>query len=145
MMRKSMKEVYNYAVPLLKTINAVIAKIRKWGDLKRDNLDYFIMKYPKFVRFYLLPKIHKRLHNVPGRPVITNSGHYAENISSFLDHDLQALAKVVKSYITDTNEFLKKLCSLPKVPDRIVLCTMDVVGLYANIPHDEGLSALKND
>ena len=126
----------------MKTINAV-AKIRKWGNLKRDNLDYFIMKNPKFARLYLLPKIHKRLHNVPGTPVITNSGHYAENISSFLDHHLQPLAQVVKSYIKDTNEFLKKLRSLPKFPDPIILCTMEVVGLYSNIPHEEGLSALR--
>ena len=101
------------------------------------------MKDPKFARFYLLPKIHKRLHNVPGRPVISNSGYYTENISSFLDHHLQPLAQVVKSYIKDTNEFLKKLCSLPKSPDGIILCTMDVVGLYPNIPHEEGLSALR--
>ena len=75
------KEVSNDAAPLLKTINGVIAKIRKRGDLKRDSLDYFIMKDPKLARFYLLPKIHKRLHNVLGRPVISNSGYYTENIS----------------------------------------------------------------
>ena len=137
------EEVSNDAAPLLKTINGVIAKIRKRGDLKRDTLDYFIMKYPKFARFYLLPKIHKRLHNVPGRPVISNSGYYTENISSFLDHHLQPLALAVKSYIKDTNEFLKKLRSLPKLPDDIILCTMDVVGLYPNIPHEEGQSALR--
>ena len=57
------EEVSNDVPPLLETITAVIAKIRKRGDLKRDNLDYFIMKDPKFARFYLLPKIHKRLHN----------------------------------------------------------------------------------
>ena len=57
------EEVSNDAAPLLKTINKVIAKIRKRGDLQRDNLDYFIMKDPKFARFYLLPKIYKRLHN----------------------------------------------------------------------------------
>ena len=101
------------------------------------------MKDPKFARFYLLPKTHKRLHNVPGRPVITDSGRCAENISSFLDHDLQPLAQAVKSYIKDTNEFLKNLRSVPKFPDRVILCTMDVVGLYANIPHEEGLSALR--
>ena len=61
------EEVSNNVAYLLKTINEVIAKIRKQGDLKRDNLDYFIMKDPKFARFYLLPKIHKRLHNVSGR------------------------------------------------------------------------------
>ena len=84
------------------------------------------MKDPKFARFYLLPKIHKRLHNVPGRPVITNNGHYAQNISSFVDDHLQPLAQVVKSYSEDTNEFLEKLCSLPTFSDRIILCTMDV-------------------
>ena len=137
------EDVFNDPAPLLKTINAVIAKIRKWGDLKRDNLDYFIMKDPKFARFYLLSKINKRLDNVLGRPVITNSGHYAENISSFLDHHLQPLAQVVRSYIKDTNEFLKKLCYLSKFPDHIILCTTDVVELYSNIPHEEDLSALR--
>ena len=107
------EEVSNDAAPLLKAINGVIAKTRKRGDLKRDTLDYFIMKDPKFAWFYLLPKIHKRLHNVPGRPVISNSGYYTENISSFLDHHLQPLAQPVKSYIKDTNEFLKQLRSLP--------------------------------
>ena len=136
------EEVSNDAAPLLKTINGVIAKIRKRGDLKRDTLDYFIMKDPKFARFYLLSKIHKRLHNVPGRPVISNSGYSTENISSFLDQHLQPLAQAVKSYIKDTNEFLKKLRSLQKLPDDIILCTMDIVGLYPNIPHEEGLSAL---
>ena len=61
------------------------------------------MKDPKF---YLLPKNHKRLHNVQGRPVMSNSDYYTENISSFLDHHLQALGQVVKSYIKDTTEFL---------------------------------------
>ena len=101
------------------------------------------MKNTKFANFYLLPKTHKRLHNVPGRPVITNSGHYAESISSFLDHDIQPLAQAVKSYVKDTNELLKKLRSVPKFPGRIILCTMDAVGLYANILHEEGLSALR--
>ena len=32
--------------------------------------------------------------------------------------------------------------SLPNLPDDIILCTVNVVGLYPNIPHDEGLSSL---
>ena len=64
-------------------------------------------------------------------------------LSSFLDFHLQPLAREVKSYIKDTNDFLKKLRSLPNLPDDIILCTVDVVGLYPNIPHEEGLSALR--
>ena len=74
------EEVSNDAAPLLKAINDVIAKIRKQGDLKRHNLDYFIMKDPKCARFYLLPKV---IHNVPGRPVISNSGYYTETFPHF--------------------------------------------------------------
>ena len=100
------------------------------------------MKDPKFIRFCLLPEI-QRLHNVPGRPLISNSGYNTENISSFVDHNLQTLAQAVKSYIKNTNEFLKKLRSLPKLPDAIILFTVDVLGLFSNILHDEGLSALR--
>ena len=123
----------------------MIEKIRKRGDLKKETIKYFEVKDPKFARIYLLPKIHKRLNNAPGRPVISNCGYYAENISAFLDFHLQDfhLAQAVKSYIKDTNDFLNKLRSLPKLPSNIILCTVDVVDLYPNILHEEGLSALK--
>ena len=111
--------------------------------MKKETIKYFEVKDPKFARFYLLPKIHKRLNNVPGRPVISNCGYYTENISGFSDFHLQPSAKVVKAYIKDTNDFLNKLRSLPKLPDNIILCAVDVVGLYPNIPHEEGLSALR--
>ena len=137
------KEVSNDAAALLKIINTVIAKITKRGDLNRNNLDHFLIKDRKFSRLYLLPKIHKRSHNVSGRPVRSNSGYYTENTSSFLDHHLPPLPQAVKSYINDAKKFLKKLHYLPKLPNSIILCNMNVVGLYPNIPHDEGLSTLR--
>ena len=137
------EEVCNDPEPLISTIHNAIEKIQLRGDLSADTIKYFMVKDPKFAHFYLLPKIHKRLYDVPGRPVISNCSYYTENISSFLDFHLQPLAREVKSYIKDTNDFLKKLCSLPNLPDDIILCTVDVVGLYPNIPHEEGLSALR--
>ena len=83
------------------------------------------------------------MHKVPGRPVLSNSGYYTENIFSFLDLHLQPQAQAVKSYIKDTNKLLKKLRFLPKLPDTIILCTIDVVGLYPNTPHEESLSPLR--
>ena len=58
---------------------------------------------------YLLPKIHERLNDVPGRPVISNCGTLTENLSEFLDHHLQPIIKARKSYIKDTSEKLKKM------------------------------------
>ena len=79
---------------------------------------------------------------MPGRPVISISGHYTENISAFLEFHLKPLAQKVKSYIKDTNDFLRKIASLPPLPDDIILCTIDVVGLYPNILQ-EGLIELR--
>ena len=56
------KEVYmevpNDSSALMSTIFKSLEKIRKRGDLSQDTLNYFLVKDPKFARFYLLPKIH---------------------------------------------------------------------------------------
>ena len=124
-------------------ISDTLKRISDRGDLDQTTLDYLMVNNPRLGRFYLLPKIHKRLNSVPGRPVISNCGFFTENISAFLDHHLQPLAKKVRSYIKDTNHFLKKIMDLDGLPDGAILCTVDVVGLYPSIPHEEGLEALK--
>ena len=135
--REMYEEVPNDSNVLIYTIRKDLEKIGLCGDLSSDTLNYFFVKDPKFARFYLLPKIHKRLHDVPGRPVISNCGFYTENISSFLDYHLQPLAHRVKSYIKDTNHFLNKIRKIGKLPEGAILCTMDVVGLYPKIQHGE--------
>ena len=91
---------------LINTIMWALEKIRIRGDPSNNTLNYFLVKDPIFVRFYLLPKIHKPLHNVPGKPVISNCRFYTENISSFLDHHLQPITQKLNSIIKDTNHFL---------------------------------------
>ena len=49
----------------------------------------------------------------------------------------------MKSYIKDTNDFLRKLSNLPPLPEDVILCTIDVVGLYPNIQHEGVLAAIK--
>ena len=94
-------------------------------------------------RFYLLPKIHKGLDRVKGRPVISDCGTFTEHISEYLDHHLNQLVCQGKSYIKDTNHFLAKLGEMRKIPEGALLCSMDVVGLYLSIPHGEGLEAIR--
>ena len=83
--------------PLEKIIESVLRKVRNRKDIKNATLYYFLVNNPKLGRFYLLPKIHKRLHNVPGRPVISNSGYYTQNMSAFLEYHLKSIAQKVKS------------------------------------------------
>ena len=76
--------------------------------------------------------------------MISNCCFYTENVSAFLDHQLKLIAMQVKSYVKDTNDFLKKLRDLPDLPEESIICTIDVVGLYPNIPSEEGLRFLRN-
>ena len=66
-----------------------------------------------------------------------------KNISSFRDYHLRPLAKKVESYIKDTNHFLKNLKELGSLPKNAILCTIDVVSLYPNIPIEEGLGLIR--
>ena len=135
---------YDPSSALENIISECTKRIRDRGDIMDPStLEFFRVDNPKLGRFYLLPKIHKRLYSVPGRPVISNSGYYTENISAFLDYHLQPLSQGVKSYIKDTNDFLRKLRDLPDLPEDAIFCTIDVVGLYPNIPHEEGLEAMR--
>ena len=49
----------------------------------------------------------------------------------------------MSSFIKDTNHFLRKIKSLGQLPEGAILCTVDVVCLYPNIPHEEGLASLR--
>ena len=45
------------------------------------------------------------------------------------------------AYIQDTKDFLNQLQTIKSVDEEALLVTMDVVSLYSNIPHDDGLNA----
>ena len=80
------------------------------------------------VFFYTLTKIHKPV--LTGRPIILGCDGPTERISSFLDDILQPIAKVKKSYLKDTTQFINFI-EKRKVPNNTVLVSMDVSGAPA--------------
>ena len=104
-----------------------------------------IKKATNVGKLYLLPKIHKHLANIFGRPVISNSGGTpTEKGSEFLDHHLEPVMQQDKSYIKDLGDFINKIKELQSIPDGAILVIWDAVVLYPNIPHETGLKALKD-
>ena len=60
--------------------------------MSHKTLKYFTYEYKKSTnlgKYYLLPKIHKRLNKVPGRRFISNCGAPIEKASEFLDFHLK--------------------------------------------------------
>ena len=94
---------------------------------------------PRIPLFYTLTKIHKPV--LTGRPIISGCDGPTERISSFLDHILQPIAKVQKSYLKDTTQFINFI-EKRKVPNNAILVSMDVTSLYANIPQEQGINTV---
>lgn len=97
---------------------------------------------PRTPIFYGLPKIHKP--DVPLRPIVSANDSPAENISSYIDYLCQPLMRNRLSYIKDTKDFLQQVLNSDPLPKGTFLVTADVVSLYTNIPHDEGIQSLLN-
>ena len=49
----------------------------------------------------------------------------------------------MNSFIKDTNHFLRKIKSLGQFDEGAILCTIDFIGLYPNIPLEEDLASLR--
>ena len=132
---------------LTETSKKMFRNLKNEGFLSDKELKYFIFEHKKACnlgKLYFLPKIHKRLENVPGRPVISNCGTATEKASEFLDSYLKPIMQESWSYIKDSGDFIQKIKSITNIPENSILVTADVVGLYPSIPHAEGLNALKN-
>lgn len=81
--------------------------------------------------------------NVPGRPVVSNCSMATEGITEFVDFHLQPVVSVLPRVIKDTADVLMKFQSLGDIPEAALIGTMEVIGLYPHIPHEESLKNLK--
>ena len=119
---KNYKE--NLLIHLTEKSNEIFKKLCNKKVITEKELKYFTysFKNPSCLgKMNLLPKIHRRLYNVPGGAVISICRTPMEKMSEFLDHHLQQVMKGGKSYVNDTNHFLEKLKELRKVPPNLML------------------------
>ena len=63
----------------------------------------------------------------------------------FLDHHAKNLVKKSDSYLQDTSDLLRQLEDLKKtpLPKDTFPVSIDVLGLYSNIPHKEAIESMK--
>ena len=75
---------------LCKEVDRKLIGLKETGIISEENRLYLKGKENRIGRFYLLPKIHKRLVNVPVN-VVSNCGTPTERISEFVDFYLTSL------------------------------------------------------
>ena len=85
---------------LVGTSNKLFQSLTAKEKISDKQLKFFTYQYEKVTKLgklYLLPKIHKRLANVPGRLVISNCGTPTVKASEFVDHHLKSVMQKDKS------------------------------------------------
>ena len=132
-----------------KAVISAIKEARGAGTIDDDLQSALTPNHPRPGRFYILPKIHKKYDNFPpGRPIISGCGTATEKISLYVDLHLKPHVKTLPSYVEDGNDFLRQLISINRqhgpLPSNTIVCTMDVEGLYSNIPTDDFIEASRH-
>ena len=78
---------------------------------------------------YLIPKIHWRLSNIPGRPIILNCGATTDKVSKFLDFQLKLVMQSSKSCIKDSRDLIRKIKDInifPVIPFLLQQAWLDI-------------------
>ena len=123
-------------------VNLFVNNMLQRGQITQKTSSYLTTDIDRTQQFYLLPKIHKDMHNPPGRPIVSGSGGPTEKISQFVDHFIGPLVPLSRSYIRDFTHMINILQDYRPIPN-MLLCTLDITSLYTNIPHHEGVEAIK--
>ena len=118
--------------------------------ISESDKNNFLPIKPSEARAYGLPKAHKSVSEgnriPPLRLVISGSGSNTENASYYIDYHTKHIPESLDSHILDTPHFLRMLenensCNIQD--SETILVTIDVVGLYPNIPQNEGMFAFR--
>ena len=100
-------------------------------------------------RFYATFKVHKTYTPgtaPPERAIVSCSGTFTENIAIYVEHHLQEVGTSHDTYLQDTPDFLRKLQKInleEKLPEHALLVVIDAIGLYTNIPQQEGVQCVE--
>ena len=100
-------------------------------------------------KFYCTFKVHKdheEMKAPPERPIVSACGSVMEQASQFVDHHIKQHGTQHESYIEDTPDFLRHLENINnegKLPENALLVTWNVIGLFTNIPHNEGINSVR--
>ncbi|CAJ0964824.1 unnamed protein product [Ranitomeya imitator] len=105
------------------------------GILYIKTHEFLTKKHPITPVIYILPKIHKKLQNPPGRPIVASTDSLLAPISIYLEKILPPLIRNTSSFLLDTGAFLEIIKNINPVPPDTILVSFVVKDLYTSIPH----------
>jgi hypothetical protein len=114
----------------------VEGKVNGYGETATADLGFLLFKVHKEHESNCLP---------PGRHIISGCNSITENLSLFVDYHAKHLVPNIPSFLQDTPDLLRHFEELNKtdlLPGAFPV-SIDVVGLYSNIPIKEGIDVFE--
>ncbi|KAM4030047.1 LOW QUALITY PROTEIN: uncharacterized protein ACNLHF_022007 [Anomaloglossus baeobatrachus] len=130
---------YNQSV---QEYRALIQRAIALGVLNKHESKFLEVKNPRVAFYYHLPKIHKCLHNPPGRPIISGIGSLTENLAAYVDQIMRPHVINLRSYLRDSTHLINTIKDVSWM-DSYVFITLDIAALYTNIRHELGLECFR--
>ncbi len=122
-------------------IKEVVESLHDNKEISKSTRDYLLSDGLRTAILYFLPKIHKNLGHPPGRPIESSNSSPSEKISQMADILMNEYVTLLPSTIKDTTDFLQKTSLIANIPEGAFVVSWDVIGLYPNIPTEDGIKA----
>lgn len=131
----------NPTLPFKHKLSALLDRAVSMGIFSHSDKEKLIPGHSIMPIFHHLPKVHKGLQPLTGRPIVAGIGSLNERLGEWVDSQLQPLATSLPGYLRDTKQLLSKLHHLRwESGYRWISC--DVTSLYSSIPHNLGIQAV---
>ncbi|CAJ0919665.1 unnamed protein product [Ranitomeya imitator] len=134
---------HNPTTAIQDTVKTTLDGFQTRGILDDKTHAFLTKKHPITPVFYILPKIHKDLHNPPGRPIVASTDSVLAPISIYLEKILTPMIRNTRSFLLDTGAFLQIIEDITPVPSDAILVSFDVKDLYTSIPHTDGIHSTR--
>ncbi|KAM4048601.1 LOW QUALITY PROTEIN: uncharacterized protein ACNLHF_011402 [Anomaloglossus baeobatrachus] len=120
----------------------LLSKAKVYGLVSNEEFSFLVPDFPVMSTFYILPKVHKGVSPLRGRPIVLGVGSIGQNVGIYLDEILNPFVTSLSSYIRDSMDFIKRIKGVT-VDSGTFLASIDVETLYSSIPHDQGMRAIE--
>ncbi|XP_073441850.1 uncharacterized protein [Dendrobates tinctorius] len=124
-------------------LDRLLMSAKQNNILSKKEHAFLTTQHPVVPTLYLLPKVHKSISELPGRPIVASIGSLFERPCIYLDHFLQPFVISLDSFVQDTSHLIRQLQDI-SVPQDTILVTMDVESLYTCIGHTLGIEAVSH-
>ena len=122
-------------------MNKLIKKWKDNGQIESDLAKKLTTYNGVAPRIYGLPKVHKA--SIPLRPIVCNNIAPSYKISKFLTEIISNVTNSNGFSVKDSWQF-REFISHQIIPKNHILCSLDVISLYTNIPIDLAMRSIKS-